>query len=87
VPVMLEGDGIGRFGQDTKAAVSFCYLEALQNIAKYAYASQAKDEPGHAKGCQRLAASVAPSTPGIYLPPGPPLQPEFAPPQPRHLGP
>jgi signal transduction histidine kinase len=42
VPVAVEADGIGRFGQDTEAAVYFCCLEALQNIAKYARASQAR---------------------------------------------
>jgi len=34
VPVLIEADGIGRFGQDVEAAVYFCCLEALQNIAK-----------------------------------------------------
>src|SRR5215472_8897061 len=38
LPVMVEADGIGRFGQDTEAAVYFCCLEALQNTAKYARA-------------------------------------------------
>jgi signal transduction histidine kinase len=33
--------GIGRFGQDVEAAVYFCSLEALQNIAKYADAAHA----------------------------------------------
>ena len=42
VPVAVEADGIGRFPQDTEAAVYFCCLEALQNIAKYARASQAR---------------------------------------------
>jgi signal transduction histidine kinase len=42
VPVTVEADGIGRFGQDTEAAVYFCCLEALQNTAKYAGASQAR---------------------------------------------
>jgi signal transduction histidine kinase len=42
VPVTVEADGIGRFGQDTEAAVYFCCLEALQNIAKYAKASSAQ---------------------------------------------
>ena len=41
VPVAVDADGIGRFGQDTEAAVYFCCLEALQNIAKYAHATQA----------------------------------------------
>jgi len=41
VPVAVEGDGIGRFPQDTEAAVYFCCLEALQNTTKYAQASRA----------------------------------------------
>jgi signal transduction histidine kinase len=41
LPVTVDADGIGRFGQDTEAAVYFCCLEALQNIAKYAKASSA----------------------------------------------
>ena len=40
--VAVEADGIGRFGQDTEAAVYFCCLEALQNTAKYAHATQAR---------------------------------------------
>ena len=42
VPVTVEADEIGRFGQDTEAAVYFCCLEALQNIAKYAKATEAR---------------------------------------------
>jgi signal transduction histidine kinase len=42
LPVTVEADGIGRFGQDTEAAVYFCCLEALQNTAKYARATQAR---------------------------------------------
>jgi signal transduction histidine kinase len=42
LPLIVEADGIGRFGQDTEAAVYFCCLEALQNIAKYAHATQAR---------------------------------------------
>jgi signal transduction histidine kinase len=42
VPVTVEADGIGRFGEDAEAAVYFCCLEALQNIAKYARASSAR---------------------------------------------
>ncbi len=38
---MVEADGIGRYPQDAEAAVYFCTLEALQNVAKYAGASQA----------------------------------------------
>ncbi|HEY4851874.1 MAG TPA: histidine kinase [Streptosporangiaceae bacterium] len=41
VPVAVEAGGIGRFPQDTEAAVYFCCLEALQNTTKYARASKA----------------------------------------------
>jgi signal transduction histidine kinase len=42
VPVTVQTDGIGRFAQDTEAAVYFCCLEALQNTAKYAHATRAR---------------------------------------------
>jgi len=42
LPVTVQADGVGRFGQDTEAAVYFCCLEALQNTAKYAHATQAR---------------------------------------------
>jgi nitrate/nitrite-specific signal transduction histidine kinase len=41
LPVTVEADGIGRYSQDTEAALYFCILEALQNIQKYAQASSA----------------------------------------------
>ncbi|HXZ74872.1 MAG TPA: histidine kinase, partial [Streptosporangiaceae bacterium] len=41
LPVEIDADGVGRYPQDTEAAVYFCALEALQNIAKYAGASRA----------------------------------------------
>jgi signal transduction histidine kinase len=41
LPVTVETDAIGRYSQDTEAAVYFCTLEALQNIQKYAGASSA----------------------------------------------
>ena len=41
LPVEIDADGIGRYPQDTEAAVYFCTLEALQNVAKYAGASRA----------------------------------------------
>jgi signal transduction histidine kinase len=41
LPVEIDEDGIGRYPQDTEAAVYFCTLEALQNITKYAGASRA----------------------------------------------
>jgi signal transduction histidine kinase len=39
--VEVEADAIGRYPQEAEAAVYFCALEALQNVAKYAGASRA----------------------------------------------
>jgi signal transduction histidine kinase len=39
--VTIESDGIGRYSQDVEAAVYFSVLEGLQNVQKYAQASQA----------------------------------------------
>ena len=39
--MLIEADGIGRYPPDTETTVYFCTLEALQNIAKYAGATQA----------------------------------------------
>jgi signal transduction histidine kinase len=41
VAVTVESDGIGRYPEETEAAVYFCCLEALQNVAKYAVATNA----------------------------------------------
>jgi signal transduction histidine kinase len=41
IPVTVEAGGIGRYPQEAEAAVYFCALEALQNVAKYAGASEA----------------------------------------------
>jgi signal transduction histidine kinase len=42
VAVVVDAGPIGRYSQDTEAAVYFCCLEALQNTAKYAQACQAR---------------------------------------------
>jgi signal transduction histidine kinase len=42
VPTSVEADGIARYPQDVEAAVYFCVLEALQNVAKYAGAGSAR---------------------------------------------
>jgi signal transduction histidine kinase len=39
LPVAVEPNGIGRYAQEIEAAVYFCTLEALNNVAKYAEAS------------------------------------------------
>jgi signal transduction histidine kinase len=41
IPVSVDADGLGRYAQDVEAAVYFSVLEALQNVQKYAQASQA----------------------------------------------
>jgi signal transduction histidine kinase len=49
--VEVRPDRIGRYSQEAEAAVYFCVLEALQNVAKYAHASGAAvtlaEEDGH----------------------------------------
>ena len=42
LPVVVDSDGIGRYPQEAEAAVYFCVLEALQNVAKYAGATNAR---------------------------------------------
>ena len=42
VPTSVTADGVGRYPQDVEAAVYFCVLEALQNMAKYAGATRAE---------------------------------------------
>jgi signal transduction histidine kinase len=41
VPVTVQSGGIARYPQEAEAAIYFCVLEALQNVAKYAGASRA----------------------------------------------
>src|SRR5262249_56336768 len=45
MPVTVEAAGLGRYPQKVEAAVYFCVLEALQNVAKYAQASAAHGTP------------------------------------------
>lgn len=40
VPVRIEPDGVGRYSQEIESTVYFCVLEALQNVGKYANASE-----------------------------------------------
>ena len=39
IPVHVDADGVGRYPQETEAALYFCTLEALQNVQKYAVAT------------------------------------------------
>ena len=41
VPTTVEPDGVGRYPREVEAAVYFCALEAMQNVAKYADARSA----------------------------------------------
>jgi signal transduction histidine kinase len=50
VPVAIETDGIGRYAQEAEAAVYFSCLEALQNVAKYAQATEVTVRLSHANG-------------------------------------
>ena len=49
--VHIDADGVGRYPQDIETAVYFCCLEAFQNAAKYAHASDVqvllRKEDGH----------------------------------------
>jgi signal transduction histidine kinase len=50
IPVAVEPDGIGRYPEETEAAVYFSCLEALQNVTKYAGASRATVRLAQADG-------------------------------------
>ena len=55
VPTEVRSDGIGRYPQDIEAAVYFCVLEALNNVAKYAEASRAEVSLAQDDGHLRFA--------------------------------
>jgi signal transduction histidine kinase len=42
LPIEVKANDVGRYPQEVEAAVYFCTLEALNNVAKYAVASQAR---------------------------------------------
>jgi signal transduction histidine kinase len=54
IPVRVEVEGLGRYPQETEAAVYFSALEALQNVGKYAEASQATVRLAQANGTLRF---------------------------------
>jgi signal transduction histidine kinase len=57
VPVSVDADGVGRYPQDVEAAVYFCALEALQNIAKYSRARTATLRLSASNGDLRFEAT------------------------------
>jgi signal transduction histidine kinase len=54
VPTVVRSDGVGRYPQDTEAAVYFCVLEALTNVAKYSGATKAEVRLAQTDGELRL---------------------------------
>jgi hypothetical protein len=67
IRVELNGDGVGRYPQDVEAAVYFCTLEALNNVAKYAEASSVTISLEHRDG--HLTFSVSDDGRGFNPPP------------------
>jgi signal transduction histidine kinase len=57
IPVDVLPDGIGRYAEETEAAVYFSCLEALQNVTKYAGASQVTVRLAQANGSLRFEVS------------------------------
>jgi len=57
VPISVETDGVQRYPQDVEAAVYFCALEALNNLAKYAGATQATVSLSQTDGTLTFAVS------------------------------
>jgi signal transduction histidine kinase len=51
IPVSVTGDGAARYPREVEAAVYFSCLEALQNVAKYADATQATVLLSNGNGC------------------------------------
>jgi signal transduction histidine kinase len=54
VPVTVVGEGVGRYPRDVEAAVYFCTLEALNNVAKYADATAVTVRVGEDNGLVRF---------------------------------
>jgi signal transduction histidine kinase len=55
VPTEVRSEGIGRYPEDIEAAVYFCVLEALNNVAKYAEATRAEVSLAQDDGHLRFA--------------------------------
>ena len=44
IPIEVDAEGVGRYPQEVEAAVYFCALEALNNVAKYAEARRPRSD-------------------------------------------
>jgi signal transduction histidine kinase len=51
VPITIQADGVGRYPREVEAAVYFCALEAMQNVAKYADATSTVITLAERDGC------------------------------------
>src|SRR5262249_13898541 len=54
VPVVVEAGDVGRYPQNVEATVYFCVLEALQNVQKYANATEVVVRLRDAEGLLRF---------------------------------
>jgi signal transduction histidine kinase len=57
VPTTVDPGGVGRFPQEVESAVYFSCLEALQNVAKYAEATQAEIALTNGEGSLRFTVT------------------------------
>jgi signal transduction histidine kinase len=57
VPTTLTGERVGRYPPEIEAAVYFCALEALNNVAKYANASAVTIALARTDGILRFAVT------------------------------
>jgi signal transduction histidine kinase len=57
IPVQVNARGVGRYPQETEAAIYFCVLEALQNVQKYAEASRAQVRLAQSDGFLSVAVN------------------------------
>ena len=55
LPVEISAEAVGRYPQETEAAIYFCVLEALQNVQKYAEATRATVHLAQAGGVLAVA--------------------------------
>ena len=57
VPTVVRSEGAGRYSQEIEAAVYFCVLEALNNVAKYSAATEAEVNVSQTNGELRFSVT------------------------------